>query len=179
MEYDSAGRRLTAHIDAASYDAPIRRASISDPVALKMITIDYAARKAAVTNFPPGAAKRMVRADKPFPSDDPDRSDLGEKTIAGVKVHGYGWTTKGADAGVPGPTADKSAQFNPSANPVVNQWWWSPELRIFPLIEKRDANGNKWIQTYEKIELKEPNPGTFSVPAGFQVTTTTAPPNTH
>jgi hypothetical protein len=185
MEVDSAGRRLTAHIDSASFDAPVRRATISDPIALEMITIDYGSRIATITLLPPTAASRMISSDKPFTSENPDRSDLGEKTIEGVKVHGYLWTTKDTDTGAvgvaggtPAATADKVSRFNPSANPVINEWWWSPELRLFPLITEVDANGNKWIQKYEKIELKAPGPGTFSIPAGFHVTTVNAQPNT-
>ena len=181
MEVDSAGRRLTAHIDSASFDAPVRRATISDPIALRLITIDYGSRIATITLLPPTAASRMISSDKPFTSENPDRSDLGEKTIEGVKVHGYLWTATD-DTSTPGstplPPAQKSSQFNPAANPVMNEWWWSPDLRLFPLITQRDASGNKWIQKYEKIELKAPGPGTFSIPAGFHVTTVNAQPNT-
>jgi hypothetical protein len=184
MEVDSEGRRLTAHIDSASFDAPVRRVSISDPVALTLITIDYGTHVATVTHLPPTAATRMISSDKPFTSDDPDRGELGEKTIDGVKVHGYVWTAKepnpgtgGVAGGTDAPT-DKVSRFNSSAYPIVNEWWWSQELRLFPLITELDKNGNKWIQKYEKIELKAPGPGTFSIPKGFHINTIGAQPNT-
>jgi hypothetical protein len=177
MQVDAEGRRLTAHLDSASFDAPVRRVSITDPVALKMITIDYASHTANVTLLRPTAVSRIMPSDKPFTYEDNSRGDVGEKTIDGIRVHGYVWVTKAPD-GTPA-TVDATTRFNPAAYPITNEWWWSPELRVFPLITEVDANGNKWIQKYEKFDLHPPAPGAFAVPQGFRVTTVNAAPDTH
>ena len=181
MQVDADGRRLTAHIDSASFEAPVRRASITDPVALKMITVDFGSHRANVTLLRPTAVSRIMPSDKPFTYEDNSRGDVGEKTIDGIRVHGYVWVTKAPDGapGAPPATVDAASRFNPAAYPIANEWWWSPELRVFPLITEVDANGNKWIQKYEKFDLHAPAPSTFTVPQGFRVTTVSAPPDTH
>ena len=182
LEVDAAGRRLTARIDSPSFGATVRRVSVSDPIALKLITIDYSSRVANVTLLPATAAARITPSEKPFTSDDSERGDVGEKTIDGIKVHGYVWVTKAPETPVGGFTpapADVASRFNPTAYPITNEWWWSPELRVFPLITQVDANGNKWIQKYEKIEMRTPSAVNFTIPQGFRVTTITAPPDTH
>jgi hypothetical protein len=176
VQVDADGRRLTAHIDSASFDAPIRRASITDPIALKMITIDHASRTANVTMLRPGAVSHIMPSEKPFTSEDNSRGDVGEKIIDGIRVHGYVWVAKAPD-GAPA-RVDATTRFNPAAYPITNEWWWSPELHVFPLITEVDANGNKWIQKYEKFDLRAPALGDFAVPQGFRVTTVNAQPDT-
>jgi len=178
MQVDADGRRLTAHIDSASFDAPVRRASITDPIALKMMTIDYGSHTANVTLLRLTAVGRIMPSDKPFTYEDNSRGDVGEKIMDGVRVHGYVWVTKAPDGAAPA-TVDVTTRFNPAAYPITNEWWWSPELHVFPLITQVDANGNKWIQKYEKFDLHAPAPGTFAIPQGFHVTTVEAPPDTH
>ena len=180
-EVDSAGRRRTAHIESASFDAKVHMASIHDPVGLTIASVNYDGHKASVTHYPPTAASKMVPSDQPFSADNVERSDLGDKTIDGIQVHGYGWTTADptpATGGVAGATATTAAGFNPATYPVVHEWWWSPELRLFTLITDVDGRGNTRIQKYEKIERKEPNPSDFLVPAGFDVTNATVQSNT-
>ncbi|HEY4380947.1 MAG TPA: hypothetical protein VGN01_11415 [Acidobacteriaceae bacterium] len=181
MEIDGAGRRLTAHIDSANFGAPLRRASISDPIALKLIIIDYASRMATVTLLPASAAARITPTDKPFASEDATRGEVGDKTIDGIKVHGYIWVTKapdGSGSAGGGAGAEVSSRFNPAAYPITNEWWWSPELHVFTQITQVDANGNKWIQKYEKIQPSAPNASAFAVPSGFRIVTNPTPPDT-
>jgi hypothetical protein len=173
LQHDSEGRSRIAHVDAADFDRPIRSATIYDPIALRVVSINYVSRTAMIASIPATNARKMLPPERPFASDDPKREDLGEKMIDGLKAHGYGWTERATSgAGRAGAaSAKKASRFSAEALPVIYQRWWSPQLRIYLLQITRDANGNEQMIRHEKIQLKEPEPGTFSIPDGFQVTT--------
>jgi hypothetical protein len=175
LERDSEGRTRIGHVDAPKLDGTMRTAIIADPVALRMINIDYVRRKATVSAIPAANAGRVFPSDKPFTTENPERRDLGENMMAGFKVHGYGWTKKATGTGSGGVgmggIGDSVSRFSADALPVTYEQWWSPELRIYLLQIRRDANGNEQVIRHEKIQLKEPGPGTFSIPEGFEVTT--------
>ncbi|MGA1982125.1 MAG: hypothetical protein ABSG84_06605 [Acidobacteriaceae bacterium] len=177
-ERDSSGRRLTAHLDSPVLGAKLTQATIWDPVKVRMIAINYVARTAMVTQFPPGAVDKMLPAAKPFATDDPNRSDIGDKMLNDFQVHGYTWTTEdpnlGADgvaSGAAGAGTASASAFSPTAYPVTHEWWWSPVLRLFLLTTTRDGNGNQQVTRYDQIKVKEPTAEDFAIPPGFQVRT--------
>jgi len=181
-ERDSSGRRLTAHLDSPVLGSKLTQTTVWDPVKVRMITINYVARTATVTQFPPGAVDKMLPANKPFATDDPNRSDMGGKMLNDFQVHGYTWTTNdpslsadGVASGVARAGAASTSTFSPTAYPVTYEWWWSPVLRLFLLTTARDGNGNQQIVRYDQITVKEPTAEDFAIPAGFQVRTTQAP----
>jgi hypothetical protein len=180
-ERDSSGRRLTAPLGAPVLGSKLTQATVWDPVKVQMIEINYVARTATVTQFPPGAVDKMLPAAKPFATDDPNRSDLGKKMLNDFEVHGYTWTTNdpslGADgvaSGVASAGTASAATFSPTAYPVVHEWWWSPVLRLFLLTTTRDGNGNQQVTHYDQITVKQPTAEDFAIPAGFQVRTVQA-----
>jgi len=177
-ERDSSGRRLIAHLDSPNFGTKLTQATIWDPVKVRMVEINYVARTATVTQFPPGAVDKMLPAAKPFATDDPNRSDIGDKMLNDFEVHGYTWTTDdpnfGADgvaSGVAGAGAATASTFSPTAYPVTHEWWWSPVLRLFLLTTTRDGNGNQQVTRYDQIRVKEPTAEDFAIPPGFQVRT--------
>ena len=177
-ERASSGRRLTAHLDSPNLGTKLTQASIWDPVKVRMIEINYVARTATVTQFPPGAVDKLLPPSQPFASDDPNRSDLGQKMLNDFEVHGYTWTANdpnfdqgGIASGNTGAGAAAASTFSPTAYPVTHESWWSPVLRLFLLTTTRDGNGNQQIVRYDQIRVKEPTAEDFAIPAGFQVRT--------
>jgi hypothetical protein len=93
-----------------------------------MIEINYVARTATVTQFPPGAVDKLLPPSQPFASDDPNRSDLGQKLLNDFEVHGYTWTANdpnfdqgGIASGNTGAGAAAASTFSPTAYPVTHE----------------------------------------------------------
>ena len=175
-ERDSSGRSLTAHLDSPAIGGKLTQANITDPAKVRTIQINYAARTAVVTQFPPGAVDKLLPQSKPFAVDDPNRSDIGKKMLNDFEVSGYTWTTTDPNAGMDAvaaaaPVASSSATFNMGAYPLTHESWWSPVLRLFLLTTVRDGNGNQQVVHYDQIKVKEPTPDDFAIPAGFKVRT--------
>ncbi len=178
-ERDSSGRRLTSRLSSPTFGGKLTQASITDPVKVRMIEINYAARTATITQFPPGAVDKMLPPSKPFATDDPNRSDLGKKMLNDFEVTGYTWTDNDPSIGEDGVAsprvaASPASTFSMTAYPVIHEMWWSPALRVFLLTTVRDGNGNKQIVRYDQIKVKEPTADDFAIPAGFQVRTVQA-----
>jgi hypothetical protein len=181
-ERDSSGRRLTSRLDSPTFGGKLIRANITDPVKVRTIEIDYGSRTATVTQFPPGAADKLLPQSQPFASDDPNRSDLGKKMLNDFEVNGYTWITDDPNAGMDasaGAVASPASGFSPMAYPVTHESWWSPVLRLFLLTTTRDGNGNKQIVRYDQIKVKEPTAEDFAIPAGFKVRTIQVQAGTH
>jgi len=182
-ERDSSGRRLTSHLDAPAYGGKLLRASITDPVKVQTIEINYAAQTATVRQFPPGAFDKMLPPTKPFATDDPNRSDIATKMLNGFEVKGYTWTVgdpnavTDALAGATPTPAQPAGTFSLSAYPVTHELWWSPVLDLFLLTSVRDGNGNQQIVHYDQINLKEPTAADFAIPAKFTVRTIVVSPD--
>jgi hypothetical protein len=180
-ERDSSGRRLTAHLDSPVYGGKLTRATITDPVKTQIIEIDYVNKTATIRQFPPGAVDKMLPPTKPFATDDPNRSDLAQKTLNDFVVKGYTWTVNDPNAGtdaVAGPAPQQSASsFNLAAYPVTHESWWSPVLELFLLTTVRDGNGNQQIVRFDQVNVKEPTAADFAIPAGFNARTTVVSPD--
>jgi hypothetical protein len=184
-ERDSSGRTLTAHLDSPVLGGKLTQVNISDPVKVRTIQINYVSRTATVTQFPPGAADKLLPSSQPFASEDPNRSDLRAKMLNDFEVRGYTWTTNDpnmgetAIAGGVAGAAEAAATFSPTAYPVTHEAWWSPVLRLFLLTSARDGNGNQQIIRYDQIRVKEPTAEDFAIPAGFKVRTIILTPAIH
>ena len=184
-ERDSSGRRLTSRLDSPVYGGKLMQATITDPVKVQTIEINYAAQTATVRQFPPGAVDKMLPPTKPFATDDPDRSDLAAKVLNGFEVKGYTWTVgdpnavADAVAGVAPPPVQPATTFSLAAYPVAHESWWSPVLDLFLLTTVRDGNGNLQIVRYDQIQTKEPTATDFTIPAKFNVRTIVVSPSGH
>jgi hypothetical protein len=183
-ERDSHGRRLSAPISSPDQRGQLTRATVWDPVKVRMIEINYTAHVATVTQFPPGAVTHLLPPTQPFMTDDPNRSDLPEKSLNDFKVKGYTWKTEDpsaaadATAATP-PPRQQAIGFSMTVYPLTHEFWWSPALRVFLLSTVRDGNGNKQVVRYDQIQLKEPTAEDFAIPAGFQVRTIQAQSGMH
>jgi hypothetical protein len=180
-ERDSSGRRLTSHLDAPAYGGKLLRASITDPVKVQTIEIDYVTQTATVRQFPPGAVNKMLPPSQPFATIDPNRSDLPKKMLNDFEVSGYTWTTEDPNPvtdAVPAPTAAQpSTTFSMAAYPLKHESWWSPVLQLFLLTTVRDGNGNQQSVRFDQIRVKEPTAADFAIPAGFKVRTIVVSPD--
>jgi hypothetical protein len=182
-ERDSSGRRLASRLDSPVYGGKLIQATITDPVKVQTIEINYVAQTATVRQFPPGAFDKMLPPTKPFATDDPDRSDMATKMLNGFEVKGYTWTVGDPNAianALAGPTStpvQPTATFSLSAYPVTHELWWSPVLDLFLLTTVRDGNGNQQIVRYDQIQTKEPTATDFSIPAKFNVRTIVVSPD--
>lgn len=174
-ERDASGRRLTARLDSPAYGGKLTQASVWDPVKLRMEEINYVARMATVTQFPPGAADKLLPASQPFAADDSSRSDLGQKVLDGFDVRGYTWTTNDPNLGDEEnggrPAVAAASAFSPTAYPVTHEAWWSPVLELFVLTTAKDGSGNQETVRYDQIKVKEPTAEDFQIPPGFRVRT--------
>jgi hypothetical protein len=181
-ERDSSGRRLTSRLDSPTFGGKLTQANITDPVKLRTIAINYVARTAIVTQFPPGAVDKLLPPSKPFATDDPNRSDAGKKMLNDFEVSGYTWKTDDPNAGtdaVAGVVPSPASTFSMGAYPLTYESWWSPVLRMFLLTTIRDGHGYTQIVRYDQIKLKEPTADDFAIPAGFQVRTVVVPRDGH
>ncbi len=130
-ERDSHGRRLSAPISSPDQRGQLTRATVWDPVKVRMIEINYTAHVATVTQFPPGAVTHLLPPTQPFMTDDPNRSDLPEKSLNDFKVKGYTWKTEDpsaaadATAATP-PPRQQAIGFSMTVYPLTHEFWWSP-----------------------------------------------------
>lgn len=92
--------------------------------------------------------------------------DLGSAALDGIEVHGYRRTsTLGADStGTGKPVV------------VVDEYWYSEELRINLLSKHSDPRTGNLAITVTNLNRTEPDPNLFEIPQGYKVVDLTPEP---
>ncbi len=84
--------------------------------------------------------------------------DLGTRKMEGVDVHGIRDTqTIPADAN------------NGKGVTVVDEYWYSDELRLNMLAIHKDPRTGEQTTTVTQLDRREPDPAIFEIPAGYKV----------
>ena len=92
--------------------------------------------------------------------------DLGPAALDGVEVHGYRRTTTlgGESTGTGKPMA------------VIDEYWYSEELRINLLSKHIDPRSGDLTITVTNLNRTEPDPNLFEIPQGYKVVDLTPEP---
>ncbi|HLH41734.1 MAG TPA: hypothetical protein VKV74_02020 [Bryobacteraceae bacterium] len=150
---------------------------IADPAAGTVTYLNHSTREATVVHLPPrptppssGAAKPPAPAAHLGPGG--ATTDLGERQIAGH-------TTTGRRTLISGDPAARGSEES-------TEVWTAADLGL-PLYVKHHDHSGESIQEYKNVQVGDPDPSVFAIPAGYKVTekegaayatrqTVTAPP---
>lgn len=84
--------------------------------------------------------------------------DLGTRKMAGVDVHGIRDTQT-----IP------AESNNGKAVTVVDEYWYSDELRLNMLAIHKDPRTGEQTTTVTQLDRREPDPAIFEIPSGYKV----------
>jgi hypothetical protein len=73
----------------------------------------------------------------------------------------------------PGPDAGCLCDAN-SQRAVVDEYWYSEDLRLNMLAIHRDPRTGETTTTVTQVSRREPDPAIFEIPAGYKITRTGA-----
>jgi hypothetical protein len=92
--------------------------------------------------------------------------DMGEQTLSGMSLHGTrkSWTVPAALSGTGGELE------------IVDQYWYSPDLSIYTMIQHDDPRTGEQIVAVKNISRAEPDAALFSVPSGYRIVDETPAP---
>jgi hypothetical protein len=140
-------------------DPPIRASHIYDPQT-RISTMIYPQQRTYLQN-------RLLRPPATEPPDSvavaspgtPDpltqQTDLGNKTMEGVTVHGVRITQK-----IPGQNGQDVT--------VTDEYWYSPDLRLNMLVKHDDPRSLSVTLTVTQMSRTQPDPAIFAVPDGYR-----------
>ncbi len=100
------------------------------------------------------------------PGSDPQTVKLEPQTIEGVRVEGTRTTT----------TIAAGAIGNDLPIEIVNERWFSPELRTVVLSRRSDPRFGETVFRLTNVSRTEPASEPFEIPAGYRVEEPKAPP---
>jgi hypothetical protein len=92
--------------------------------------------------------------------------DMGEQTLSGIVLHGTrkSWTVPAALSGT-----GKELE-------IVDQYWYSPDLSIYTMIQHDDPRTGEQIVAVKNISRTEPDAALFSIPSGYRIVDETPAP---
>lgn len=133
---------------------------IMDPKARTMTQLNHEKKEATIIQLPPrrtppaAAAPASAQAPAPPP---PGRTNdsLGEKQIGGILARGTRTVSPG----------DQIHNFGT----VTNEVWRADEIQL-ALYSKQTTSNGYTVQTFENIQIGEPDAAQFVIPQGYTVT---------
>ncbi len=139
--------------------------SITDPVTSVHYSLDRERKVAVRMPLPfikridgPARATAGMRV---APAAEPRTESLGSKAIEGVVAQGTRTTI----------TIEPGAIGNIAPIEIVNERWYSPELRMVVLSRRSDPRFGETTYRLEKLVREEPSPELFRVPADYKIET--------
>ncbi len=176
---DSRGRIRREHqamvLGPIVAERPVPLVTISDPSSGTHITIDQERRRATrlptrgLSDARPATLDRSIDAGvtgAAGPARDVRTTDLGERSIDGIRAQGT-TTTLTIPAGRIG---------NLAAIDVVSERWYSPELQVVVLTRRTDPRFGETVYRLTNIVRAEPDADLFKVPDGFAIDEPTLAP---
>jgi len=149
-------------VPASSAQTPrLRHVHLYDPQTRLSTEIDPRNRIfwTRVVNHPPSAEPPSLRFSAPEgqapPNEFVKEDDLGVREIEGVSAHGLR------------QTQTLPADTDGTAIEIVDEYWYSSELRINLLIKHSDPRTGTQTVTVGQITRTEPDPAFFEVPEGY------------
>jgi hypothetical protein len=134
---------------------------ITDSKARTVIYLNHAAKQATVIHMAPVTTPSATPTPSaPSPPAATSAADLGQKVVAGYEVQGKQIVTT---------TGNQPLQVGS----VTTEMWTAPALQLPLFIKQRSSRGTS-VQQFDNIQLNEPDPSLFTVPAGYAVTEKTA-----
>ena len=145
--------------ESSSGDPPVVSSHIYDPQT-RISTMIY----------PQQRTYRQMRLQRPPATEPPDllggseggsdplvqRTDLGNRTMEGVPVHGVRITQK-----MPGAQGQEVT--------VTDEAWYSADLRLNMLMKHEDPRSGTSVMTVTQMSRTEPEAGIFAVPGGYRL----------
>lgn len=145
---------LSAHI----YDPATRTSTFLNP-------FDHLARQSVLPQPQPMAARVPIlgpHAGAVLTS----QQDLGEQTVGTTVLHGTKkvWTVPATASGTGKPVD------------IVDQYWYSPDLAVYLIIEHDDPRTGEQIVAVKDVSRTAPDESLFTVPARYRVVDETPEP---
>jgi len=113
-----------------------------------------------VMNHPPSTEPPSMRFSAPegeaLPNEFVKEDDLGTRDIEGVEAHGIRQTQT-----LPADADGKQVE-------VVDEYWYSADLRINLFIKHSDPRTGTKTMTVNQISRTEPDPSFFEIPEGYK-----------
>lgn len=162
---DSRGRIYNERrrLAPASYTGmtPILSSHIYDPETRISVFLDPATHIARQTTLPAPATDPAGKGGPVTGVNNPllQEEDLGTQTVESLLVHGIRKSQ----------TIPAKANGTGKAIVVVDEYWYSEELRLNMMVKHNDPRTGQQIVTITQVDRAEPDPAMFEVPAGYKV----------
>ncbi|HXJ94974.1 MAG TPA: hypothetical protein VMT20_19205 [Terriglobia bacterium] len=152
--------RIPALLSVHLYDPETQLSTFLNP--FTHVARQQALSRAPATT-PPG---NWAQQPKTSPGKNVRLEDLGSAALDGIDVHGYRRTITlgGESTGTGKPVA------------VVDEYWYSEELRINLLSKHSDPRTGELTITVTNLNRTEPDPSLFEIPQGYKVVDLTPEP---
>jgi hypothetical protein len=152
-----------------------------DPMLLSALIYDPATRTSTFLNpFDHLARQRVLPQPRPTQAEVPllgshaggalsKQEDLGEQTLGNTVMKGIKkvWTVSAAASGTGKPVE------------IVDQYWYSPDLSIYLVIQHDDPRTGEQIVAVKDVSRAAPDESLFTVPARYRVVDETPEPWRH